>query len=405
MAQKRGLLFALSAAVMILFLSPAQLFSADLSVSELEFISRGEWNEDADSVVIDTRGMSEIRIGGGYKFGGSITLGFESGNLDYAGDEPPDLEDNKYNDGSGGYEETAYLEDLSLYLDNRTSLDFLGAQATYRDLGGEGTELSYFVGLADRLASGEDFPEHFGTLPFTTAYQGYYYFPRHAYRGLHRIRGTGLRFSTGFGKENHRSSFYLYQDGNPHLDPGTYSGDYRGQFSSESLQLEYFAGVTFPKGDYGIYRTGMLLYYSPSERGDFFAQVGIPWWEPMNRLNIEDFYFLFEPRIHFDPLSVILTLFWRPEYYSMAETGDSGDADINVNFLLGDPMENQVTGGIETNLKMDTKNISQDLSLSTSPYVRALAGGVIWNFSVNFNLYPFEPSNLAEGVIGIKAEF
>ncbi|MFP4490271.1 MAG: hypothetical protein ACLFNZ_02245 [Spirochaetaceae bacterium] len=405
MEQKRGLFFVLPSMVLMLFFSPALLFSADISVSELEFISRGGWSDEADSVVIATRGMSEMTISGGYKFGGSIALGFESGDLSYAGEEAPDIEDEKYDDGAGGYEQEAYLEDLSFYLDKQTSLDFLGAQVTYRDLGGENTELSYFVGLADRLVSGEDFPEHFGTLPFSTAYQGYYYFPQNAYRGLHRIKGTGLRVSTGFGSEQHRSSFYFYQDGNSNLDPGTYSGDYRGQFSFEDLQLEYFAGTTFPEGDYGLYRTGVLLYYSPSERGDFFAQVGIPRWQPLERLTIEHFYFLFEPRVHFDPLSVILTLFWRPEYYSMAQTGDSGKADINANFRVGDPFEDRITGGVETNLKMDTENISQDMQLSASPYVKALAGGVIWNFSLHFNILPYDLSSLVEGSIGIKAEF
>jgi hypothetical protein len=290
-------------------------------------------------------------------------------------------------------------------MDDRTSLDFLGAEVVYRGIGGEGTDLAYFVGRGDRIASGETFVDRFGTLPFATKYQGYFYFPQLNYRGLHTIRGTGLRFSSPFGTERHLSSLYLYQDEHTSLDPGTYSADYRALFHLDKIQFEYFAGGTFPKSDYGLYRTGILFFYRPSERGDFFAQVGIPWWEPMEQITIEHFYFLFEPRIRFDPLSVILTLFWHPRYYEMAETGDFGDADIHFNFLFGNPNEDTVTGGLETTLQLDTNDINQDFGVITSPYLQAAVGGVVWNFTVNVNLVPYELETLVEGVIGIKAEF
>ena len=390
----------------LLFFAAGVLFSADIAISELQLITRGIWSDAAESVVLDTRGESELEVSGGYKFGGSMSFGFTSGDLSYAGEDPPNYLDDEYQSlGTPDDAQDAYLQDLSLYLDNRTSLDFLGAEIVYRDIGGEGTDLTYFIGRNDRIASGEDFIDRFGTLPFTTKYQGYFYFPVQNYRGIHRVRGTGLRFTSPFGTERHLSAFYLYQDDHEDLDPGTYSTDYRALFHFDQLQFEYFAGSTFPKADYGVYRTGFLLYYNPSDRGDFFAQVGVPYWESMDQLTIEHFYFLFEPRIHFDPLSIILTLFWHPKYYAMAETGDFGDADIHFNFLFGNPLENQVTGGLETTLQINTDDINKDFGVVTSPYLQANAGGVVWNFAVNVTLLPYDLETLVEGVVGIKAEF
>ena len=379
------------------------LYAADITIPEMEFITRGNWSDEAESVVLTTRGMSTMEIGGGYKFGGSMSFGFESGNIDYAGEEPPNYLDEEYQSATNP--EDAYLRDLSLYNDHRTSLDFLGAEVIYRGIGAEGTNLTYFVGENDRIASGEDFIDHFGTRPFETKYKGYFYFPEQNYRGLHRVEGTGLKVDTDFKSSRHRSSLYLYQISHPGMGPGTYSSDYRAQFHSEQINFEYFAGATFPRADYGLYRTGMLFYYQPSERGEFFAQVGIPWWEPLNMLTIEHFYFLFEPRVHFYPLSITLTLFWHPEYYRLRETDDVGTTDVRINFLLGKPNENPVTGGLETTLQLNTEQINKDYELITTPYLQAATGGAIWNFSVNFKLLPYEHETLVEGVVGIKAEF
>jgi hypothetical protein len=381
------------------------LCAADITISEMEFITRGNWSDQAESVVLTTRGMSTMEVGGGYKFGGSMSFGFESGNIDYAGDDPPNYLDEEYQSQSSPARQDSYLQDLSLYNQNRTTLDFLGAEVVYRGIGSEGTNLTYFVGENDRIASGEDFVEHFGTLPFETKYKGYFYFPEQDYRGLHRVDGTGLKVDTDLGSSWHRSSLYLYQDAHTGMDPGTYSSDYRAQFHSDKINFEYFAGATFPRDEYGLYRTGMLFHYQPSERGEFFAQVGIPWWEPLNRLTIEHFYFLFEPRVHFYPLSIILTLFWHPEYYQMQQTDDLGTTDIHVNFLFGKPNEDPVTGGLETTLQLNTEQINKDYEFITTPYLQAATGGVIWNFSVNFTLLPYAHDTLVEGVVGIKAEF
>jgi hypothetical protein len=371
----------------------AVLPAADFSIPELELITRGNWN--GSSVVLTTRGRSEFLVSGGYKFGGSLFFGFESGDLSYSGDQPPDRDD------YAG--DSAYIADLSDYLGNNTYLQFQGAQIVYRELL-PNTDLTYFTGRSDRFASGELFLDYFGAAPLATRFQGYLYFPENEYRGIHTVNGTGVELSSSFGSEWNRTSLYFYQDG--YLGTGRYSADLDFAADLGDLKVESFVGGSFPVGSYGLYRGGLLFHYRPSDRGEFFAQLGVPYWKPPDRLSIDNLYFLFEPRVHFDPLSILLTLFWHPQYYLMESTGDLGSADIHLNFMLGDPTRNPLTGGLETNFNLDTtSSFAQDFEIVTTPYLSAVTSGVIWNFMVNVQLVPFSLPDMVEGVIGVKAEF
>jgi hypothetical protein len=386
----------------VLLFVPGAVFGADLTIPELELITRGTWQND--TLLLQTRGHSEIQVSGGYKFGGSLLFGFESRDLSYAGQDAPEADTN--NDGSiDGTEESAYIAALSDYMDNQTTLQFQGARITYRNLFESPTDLTYFVGRNDRLGSAEVFPQQFGSIPFATKYQGYLYFPQNEYRGIHTVNGTGIELSSTFGTEWNRSSLYLYQDG--YLGKGNYSADARFLANFEKLKLELFGGASFPQADYGLYRTGVLFYYRPAEKGEFFSQIGIPYFTPIDPLNINDFYFLFEPRVHFEYVSVILTLFWHPARYLMEETGDEGSADVHFNLMFGNPLENPVSGGVETNFTLETESTSsQDFEIKVTPYLSAITSGVIWNFMVNVKVLPYSlDEEMFEGVIGVKAEF
>ncbi|MFW6360581.1 MAG: hypothetical protein ACOC2R_02420 [Spirochaetota bacterium] len=377
------------------FRLPAALYSADLTIPELELISRGTWQND--TLLLQTRGRSEIQVSGGYKFGGSLLLGFESQDLTYANQEAPVRSDY----GS----EVDFANALTTYLDNQTTLQFQGARITYRNLFETPTDLTYFVGRNDRLGSADVFPSVFGSIPIATKYQGYLYFPQNEYRGIHTVNGTGIELSSTFGTEWNRSSLYLYQDG--YLGEGTYSADARFLANFEKLKMELFGGATFPQADYGLYRAGVLFYYRPAEKGEFFSQIGIPYFAPMDTLNINDFYFLFEPRVHFEHVSVILTLFWHPSMYLMQSTGDEGSADVHFNLMFGNPLENPISGGLETNFTLETAaSSSQDFEIKVTPYLSAITSGVIWNFMINVRALPYSfDEEMFEGVIGVKAEF
>ncbi len=377
------------------FLLPAAVYSADLTIPELELISRGTWQND--TLLLQTRGRSEIQVSGGYKFGGSLLLGFESQDLTYANQDAPVRSDYAT--------EPEFANALTTYLDNQTTLQFQGARITYRNLFETPTDLTYFVGRNDRLGSADVFPTEFGSIPIATKYQGYLYFPQNEYRGIHTVNGTGIELSSTFGSEWNRSSLYLYQDG--YLGEGIYSADARFLANFEKLKMELFGGATFPQADYGLYRAGVLFYYRPAEKGEFFSQIGIPYFAPMDTLNINDFYFLFEPRVHFEYVSVILTLFWHPSMYLMQSTGDEGSADVHFNLMFGNPLENPISGGLETNFTLETaSSSSQDFEIKVTPYLSAITSGVIWNFMINVRALPYSlDEEMFEGVIGVKAEF
>jgi len=381
-------------------LLPGLLAAADLTVSELELITRGNWQED--TVMLNTRGRSEIKVSGGYKFGGSLLLGFESANLSNADQDAPVYSD--YDDGSPDSPEL-FADALTRYLDTQTTLQFQGARITYRELFNTPTDLTYFVGNNDRLGSAEVFPQQFGSLPIATKYQGYLYFPTNEYRGIHRVKGTGIEVSSTFGNEWSKGSLYFYQDS--YLGEGNYSADARYLANFDKLKLELFGGASFPQKSYGLYRGGLLFYYRPAERGEFFAQIGVPYYAPFDSININDFFFLFEPRVHFEYVNVILTLFWHPSMYLMESTGDEGSADIHFNLMFGDTRKNPVSGGLETNFTLVTESSSsQDFELKVTPYLNAITSGVMWNFMINVKLLPYSiDEEMVEGVIGVKAEF
>ncbi len=380
--------------ILTVFLAVAAAIpAADLSIPELELITRGAW--DGSSVGLVTRGRGEVEISGGYKFGGNLSFGFISDDLFYSGFSAPDPEDYATT--------TDYAIANSVYMGKNSYLQFHGAKIVYRDLF-PSTNLTYFIGLNDRFATGEIFPRHFGSAPLTTRFQGFLYFPDNEYRGIHAVNGTGVELSSTFDTDWHRSSLYFYQDAL--LGRGSYSSDLRSAFDLGQLKLEAFLGGSFPVETYGVYRGGLLFHYLTGQRGEFFAQVGVPYWAPPQQFSIDNIYFLFEPRVHFDPLSVILTLFWHPEYYLMDNTGDLGSADIHLNFRLGDPTESRVTGGVETNFTVNTtSSFAQDFEIVSTPYLSAVTSGLIWNFMINVQLVPYSIPSMFEGVIGVKAEF
>ncbi len=366
--KKRIILKGILLTLTFLFLS-VSLWGADLLVPEMELITRG-YIEDG-SLNLGTRGTFDFLIAGGYKFGGRIVLNIESD----------------------------YLEDLT----TDKSLQFKAASITVRDIFSLPVNLSYFTGSIATLCTGDIFPEQFGTERIATRYRGYVYFPEGIrYDGISAVSGTGLAISSTFA-ENFITTGYIYQDA--YLGTGKYSADLHTILNLELIKLEAFIGSSFPMATSGIYRGGLLLFYKTESGGEFLTQIGVPRWDPMkDPFNIDLFYFLFEPRVKLNKFSVILTLFWHPNYYLQSLTNELGSVDINVNFLIGSPEVSPLSGGIENSLKFSTTRDEQ-FQAFISPYFSAVTSGVLWNFKVNTKVFPFVPENLFEFFVGVKAEF
>ncbi len=354
------------------------VFSANVTVPYLELITRGLFQDGLYQLT--TKGEMNLVVEGGYKFGGKVTLSYDSDNL----------------------EETT----------SSNSLSFTGASVSIKKLLSLPLTFSYFVGENDTLCSGGDFTYLFGSIPITSQYTGYIYFPEGIiYDGIYTVSGTGLKL-TITPTPNILYSTYIYQDSNiVHTVNGTetiwkghYSGDFRFMLNTEHIKFEVFGGVTLPASSYGYYRGG-FLFYTADQGVEFLAQIGIPKWDPVNDLfGINLFYLLFEPRVHMGIFSIIPTFFWHPQYYLQKETNELGSFDVNINFLFGNPIQTPISGGFESNLSFSTIN-NQQFIIKASPYLGFITQGVMWKLKINLRLWPFSLSNLIESFVGIRAEF
>ncbi len=346
--------------------------AANVSVPVLELITRGYFDNNVFS--LGTRGRFEFLISGGYKFGGQILMDFESDDLE--------------SDAEGEF------------------LAFKGANITMRNPLGLPLDLVYFTGEGDTFGAGDLFPGYFGSKSISSRFRGYLYFPEKdqvRYSGIHTVGGTGVKISSSFLTDWNFTAAYVYQDA--YLGTGTYSADLWTSINTERFKMEAFVGSSFPVSTYGYWRAGLLLFYDTGQGGEFLTQIGVPRWDPaVDPVQIDLFYFLFEPRVRFGIFSIILTLFWHPQYYLQAETGELGSADINTKFQFGEPERSPASGGVETHLAFSSTGDDQFKAVA-APFFSVVTSGVIWDFKVNTKIFPFSLSDLVEVFVGVRAEY
>lgn len=382
-AAKAFMLFAL-------FLSaPVVVQPADIAVPHFSLTSRG--NVENGTFGLETRADVDLALEGGYKFGGKLAFSFESTRLEEESAVPE------------SYDAEVIRERLS-----RTLL-FQSASVTIRRLFDIPLNMSYFAGRMGRFGTAEDFVTRFGTPNFGTSFRGYETFPDGvAYEGLYQIEGTGISFVTDALAETYAVGAYTYQD--PRLGAGKFSSDLRLQANTDLLKAEVFLGASYPMARYGLYRAGLLTFFQTSRdarvRGEFFTQLGLPRLDPSTAadISLEDFYFLFEPRLAFPSFSMALTLFWHPEYYLQDATQEGGALDANVRTIIGDPENSQIRGGLDTRMTYNPA-ASQQLEVRASPFLRVTASGILWDFSIRARVYPFDLQESFDGLIGITTEF
>ena len=378
----------LCTALLFLTAPAARLSAADLTVPEMELITRASVEDG--SVVLDTVGDIDIAVEGGYKLGGSLTLGIESDRLGSPASRP---------------EPGATDAEIVDYLDQAPYLFLKSAKISVSEAFGLPLRVSYFTGETDTFANGDLFPRYFASAPVASLFRGYMYFPGQVvYDGLYTVNGTGLQLESDFGRPWNLLSFYTYQDN--YLGRGQYSTDLRWAVNSDFFKLETFAGGSYPYGEYGMYHAGVLVGLMAKERGEFFAQVGIPRLAPgEDELEIGLFYFLFEPRIHFGIGSLIFTFFSHPTYYKeylTLPTGETGDMHTNVNLLFGKPEVTPLAGGLEGTIVYSDDS---DITGIVSPYLSFITQGAVWRIKFNWVATEWsDTSQMFNAYIGVRAE-
>lgn len=358
---------------------------ADLSVPYLGLLTNGRLNA-AGAFELSTRVDIDMMVQGGDAFDAWFKLGFRHASVeDYfesvgsivALPAEPDADD---------------LAEAIRKLQDASGLSLRTAAIEVKKLFGSPFNLSAFVGHLDTFCSGADFPTLFGTADFATRFRGYMYYPdgiggdpTRRYDGLHEIYGTGLRLS--LPGDLIAPFMYLYQDS--WLGSGKYSADARILLNAEKIKLEAFAGGSFPVSTYGVYRAGLLFYYDTGVIGDFYAQIGVPRWDPTGEFGLDSLYFMFEPRVRFGEGSLTLSLFFHPAWYLQAETGESGAMEMRVDLGFGQIAEGSRRGGAELELAYDPNLSSNSLTIDAAPYFQTIAGGIRWDLRLGLRAFPF----------------
>ncbi|MDR2211478.1 MAG: hypothetical protein LBO65_08470 [Spirochaetaceae bacterium] len=397
------------------------LFGAEITVPHLELASRGSV-EDGD-FGIRTSAEADISLQGGYKYGIILGLGAEIPNLQKAlsygrielpyGSTP----------GPTGDEYNALVEEVNERFNNQATLSIRSVEASVRDLFGGPLEAGFFIGHYDKLGSGEDFQDLFGSLPVTTGLRGFLYYPEGLggdpslrFNGsVHSIMGTGIALR-GMFREKLVPSLYIYHDLS-FLDettgaylPGHYSGDFRLLANSAAVKFEFFTGLTYVNHDNPVIRGGVLAFFDAGTLA-LLMQAGVPYWEATEDFDINNWYFLLEPRIRAGQIGSTLTFFYHPVYYMNRiirdKNGDpeQGRADLNFKIFYGDINHSAFEGGLEATLGLKMYN-GEDINLWVSPFVQIAGAGLLWNFKLRFNaLYFNEGGDFAEGFIGIRTAY
>jgi hypothetical protein len=383
----------------------AAAFGAGLSVPEFGIITNGSLNDDG-LFELSTRIALDMLVQGGAKFAAWFKLGFNSATLeDYlaALNMPSPLPDSLPADDADLLAAIRRLEQNSGLNLKTAAIAFNGAFDTPLDL-------TLFVGSMDVIGSGMDYPALFGSQPFASKLRGFLYYPQGikdnpslVYDGLHEVYGTGIRVS--MPGERFVPSLYLYQDS--YLGGGKYSVDARAQYNAEGTKFEAFLGASFPEASLGVYRGGLLFYYDTGSIGSFYAQLGVPRWDPMAGFDMSLFYFLFEPRFDFGPGMLTITVFHHPGCYLQASTGEAGFLELRADLGFGDLNAGTAYGGVESEISYDPNAASSPLSLSIGPYFQTLWSGVKVDLRLDIKAFPvpaqwygmFSPS------LGVSASF
>jgi hypothetical protein len=368
----------------ILLILPVAGFSANIVVPTMEMITHG--STVGNVFQLQSYGNFDLEIQGGYKFGGKISIGLQN---------DTDLENMSSTPGGT----------------SSTSLNFLGASMTVRDVFSAPLNISYFVGQSDIVCSGEGFAL-FGTAPIMTRYRGFLYFPNinplvsPIYDGIHQVQGTGVKLEYIPRADSLSFDGYFYEDTHwPGFTTlGNYSGDLRILYNTDMIKLEGFLGGTYAgSAPVGLYRGG-ILFYATNNAVEFLAQVGIPRWDPTaETFGVNLFYILVEQRLHMGVISIVPTFFWHPSSYNqLSYAAEVGAFDVNLNIYYDEQAKSSLQGGAEGNFRFQSS--AGTFQWTVSPWMGFTTAGILWSVKVNFNLWPFNLPSLVDAFIGVRAE-
>lgn len=373
-----------STVVALVLVATVRLSAADLAVPYLALLTNGRLNE-AGTFELSTRVSIDMLIKGGDAFDAWFAFTFRQAAVEsYLTAAGTDLD---LGDG-----QLADLAAAIADLDEATGLYLSTVAIEAKRMLGLPFDLAAFVGHMDRFGTGDDFPALFGDANFATRFRGYMYYPdgiggdtSRRYDGLHEAYGTGFRF--GMPMEKLVPYLYIYQDS--WLGAGRWSVDARVLMGSGVIDFEAFAGASLPVSTMGVYRGGLLFHYDTGVIGNFYAQIGVPRYDPTQPFGMDMLYFMFEPRVSFGAGELTLSLFFHPKYYLQTETDEEGSMEMRMDLAFGEVTEKSMRGGVETELAYNPNLDTGVLTLEAAPYLNLVRNGVRWDLRLAVRAFPF----------------
>ena len=390
-----------------------QAKAAEITIPRLELGSRGWFNDDGEFAV-SSRIALDIALSGGYKY--SFLLGLSL--------EAPDIAKAiaHRNFQLGPFTAAPTADDLNAIIEHQKNMAYIGfrvAKASIKNMFNLPLSMSYFVGSGDDFCTGDDFSSLFGVYSFSTDYRGFFYFPTgiggnmtRQYNGIHGAKGTGLSFAITKWDHIVIPMFYIYQDFAlfPGISSGgktgvnQYSGDIRVLFHRNWLSFETLGGVTWNSDRDVKIRMGLMLHFA-GKGVEFFAQAGITSWKIGEGINVDNMFFLIEPRLRFRLFAIYVTFFYHPvEYVHIVEMNEQGMADFNVKFMFGKE-DSGFTAGMEATVELKTDNLD-DFLVRLSPFASFTSGGLLWETKLRLMPQKFkDPKKMMELFIGVRTAF
>jgi len=405
---------AITLAAGLFILSSLPAAAAEITVPRLEMASRG-WVEEGEFAVA-SRISLDLALTGGYKY--SFLLGFSLEAADIA--RAFAYRNFNFNPIPSG--STVEAEDYNALAERQRNQAYIGfrvAKATINRLLNLPLSLSYFVGSGDDFCTGDDFSSLFGLYPFGTDYRGFFYYPEgiggniiRQYNGIHGAKGTGISLSFTKWERLIIPIFYIYQDFAffpDFISSGSsvnkfYSGDLRVLFHWNWLRFETFGGISL-NPDMDLKFRGGLMFHLAGNGVEFFAQAGFTSWDLNEKLNVDNMFFLIEPRLRFKYFAVYVTFFYHPvEYLHIIEDSERGKADFNVKFMFGNA-ESGFTAGLEAGAELNTGD-SDDFMFRVSPFGSFTSGGLLWEAKIRIMPQKLKnPKEMMELFIGVRTAF
>ncbi len=398
--------------IILLACAAATVHGADLSVPYLGLLTNGRLNA-AGTFELSTRVSIDMLFEGGAKFDAWFKLGFRNSAVEeyLRAAESLTALPVPFND-----------DDLATSISNledATGLSLRTVAIQIKEVFGTPLQLATFVGHLDTIGSGSDFTQYFGSSDFVTKFRGYMYYPyglgkpvaqggngvdpSRRYDGLHEIYGTGMRFSVP--GETVMPFLYIYQDS--WLGAGYWSADARALVSTDRVKLEAFVGGTLPVSTMGVYRGGLLFFFETGEIGNFYAQIGVPRWDPLEAFSMEMLSFLFEPRVKLGTGELVLSLFFHPKWYLQKETDEAGAVEFRFDLGFGKVEEGSARAGAEVELSYDEKRSTAVLSLDAAPYLQTIRNGVRWDLRLAIRAFPLQSPwyGMFQPTLGVSTAF